>query len=394
MGRDSRDLHVLGRRLSPTQVDAAFALALLIAIELEALVGGYAPYPVVAFCAVILMTGAVALRRSWPVGALSVGLLVGLAQDAIVPLAQTPVGLILGAIALFYGAGAFTTEDRARMALVVGLAALWIADVITAAPLSEFLFDGVIIGLIPWATGRMLREQSARERAFRESAERLDSERDQRARAAASNERARIARELHDIIAHSVSVMVIQAGGARTVMDAEPERAETSLRMVERAGHEALAEMRRLLGLLDGGVASGSRAPQPNLAHVQQLIDQTRVSGLAATLRVRGAAVAISPALDLCAYRIIQEALTNAIKHAGPARAEVCVSWSEKELELEIADNGSGIAFSGLSATGAGHGLVGMRERAALQGGSVEAGCVNGSGFVVRARLPLDRSGR
>lgn len=199
-----------------------------------------------------------------------------------------------------------------------------------------------MVAVLPWTVGRILRERGARERAQRERAERLDGERELRERAAAQAERTRIARELHDVIAHSVSVMVIQAAGARTVMDSEPERAEASLRSVERAGRDALAEMRRLLGVLESGSDRRTLAPQPGLAAIEELVVRTRAAGLATDLRVEGEPAIVSPALDLSAYRIVQEALTNAIKHAGPARAAVRLRWARDALELEVSDDGRG----------------------------------------------------
>ena len=362
---------------------------LLIEVELQALTSGDAGRPAIAALAGVVLMAALAVRRRWPVLAVAAGVSAGLVQDAISgPLSQTPLGVFPAALAIFYGAGAFTDERRSRIALGIGLAGLWLDDIVTGAALSEFLFDGVILGLVPWATGRMVRERSARERAHRESAERLDSEREQRARTAASGERARIARELHDVIAHSVSVMVIQAGGARMVMTKEPERAAGSLRVVERAGREALGEMRRLLGVLDGESDEAPSAPQPSLVDLTTLVARTSESGLATRLHIEGKPTALSPALDLCAYRIVQEALTNAIRHAGPARAAVRVRWSAKALELEIVDDGGGAGANGRALAGDGHGIAGMRERAELLGGSLEA-AGNGAGFAVRARLPL-----
>ena len=241
--------------------------------------------------------------------------------------------------------------------------------------------------LLPWTVGRIVRERGVRELAQRESAERLDVEREQRARLAALGERTRIARELHDVIAHSVSVMVIQAGGARTVMDSEPKRAETSLRSVERAGRDALAEMRRLLGVLDSGEDARALAPQPGLADIEDLVSHTRAAGLQTSLNVEGEPVVVSPALDLCAYRIVQEALTNAIKHAGPSRVKVRLRWTRGALELDVSDNGCGpIAVNGDST---GHGIAGMRERTELYGGDIRAGAGADGGFAVQARLPL-----
>jgi len=204
---------------------------------------------------------------------------------------------------------------------------------------------------------------------------------------AAISERTRIARELHDVIAHSVSVMVIQAGGARMVMDSEPDRAEASLRSVERAGRDAVAEMRRLLGLLDSGEDPRTLAPQPGLGDIEDLVSRTRTAGLEANLRVEGEPAIVSPALDLCAYRIVQEALTNAIKHAGPARVTVGLRWTCDALEVDVSDNGRGPLC--VNGTSSGHGIAGMRERAGLHGGNLETGAGRDGGFTVQARLPL-----
>ena len=232
----------------------------------------------------------------------------------------------------------------------------------------------------------MLRTRGARERVHRAWAERLDAQRDQLARAAASGERARIARELHDVIAHSVSVMVIQAGAARMVMGSDPQRAEASLESVARAGREALAEMRRLLGVLGGGDGPQGLAPQPGLADVEELVVRACAAGLATELRVIGEPSSVSPALDLCAYRIVQEALTNAIKHAGPARATVSVRWASDAIEVEISDTGRGRDADDQEPGG--HGIPGMRERAALHGGHLHVGPATSGGFMVQARLP------
>ena len=189
------------------------------------------------------------------------------------------------------------------------------------------------------------------------------------------------------MIAHSVSVMVLQAGGARMVMDAEPERAEVSLRSIERAGRDALAEMRRLLGVLGSGEDPQSLAPQPGLRDIEDLVAGTRLAGLPVYLRVDGEPMTVSAVIDLCAYRIVQEALTNAVKHAGPAHAEVRLRWAPDALDVEISDDGRGSGE--VNGASGGHGIAGMRERAALYGGTLDAGPGPGRGFTVRAHLPL-----
>ena len=204
-------------------------------------------------------------------------------------------------------------------------------------------------------------------------------------------ERARIARELHDVIAHSVSVMVIQAGGARLVMGADLVQAEASLRVAERVGREALAEIRRLLGVLDMADNPGELAPQPGLTDMPSLIARAQAAGITTELSVEGSPVIVSPALDLCAYRIVQEALTNVLKHANAGRAEVAVRWATDAVELEVSDDGRGERATSLNAGG--HGLTGMRERAGMHGGTLQVGRGAGGGYLVRARLPFSSQG-
>jgi signal transduction histidine kinase len=293
---------------------------------------------------------------------------------------------LVGIVLLFYGAGAFLEGRRAWTGLVVTIG-LGAAISLHGSSLTGAVVPFVAFVLLPWVVGRARQLSAASERAARELAERTDAERELRVRAAALGERARLAREIHDVIAHSVSVMVIQAAGARTVMDREPGRAEASLRSVERAGREALAEMRRLLGVLGSGEELRALAPQPGLEDLPELVSRTCAAGLRASISVVGDPVALAPGLSLCAYRVVQEALTNALRHAGPTSAEVNVRWRPDALELWVTDAGGGPAERTVGSSGLG--IVGMRERASLHGGSVEAGPVPGGGFVVRARIPL-----
>jgi signal transduction histidine kinase len=212
-----------------------------------------------------------------------------------------------------------------------------------------------------------------------------ERERDLAAREAVAGERARIARELHDVVAHSVSVIVVQAQAGPRLL-AEPAQVRDVFHSIETTGREALDELRRLLGVLRARDEQLPVGPQPGLDALQPLIQQLREAGLRVELRVEGEPVRLPPGIDLSAYRIVQEALTNTLKHAGPAEAEVIVRYHHSTLELEILDNGTGAPAR---VNGSGHGLVGMRERVALYGGSLEAGARNGHGFGVRARLPL-----
>ncbi len=205
---------------------------------------------------------------------------------------------------------------------------------------------------------------------------------------AVADERRRIAREMHDVVAHSVSMMVIQAGGARRILDREPARAVAAAELIERAGREALAEMRHLLGVLHVGEDPAELAPQPTLAKLDALVERARAAGLPVTLEVHGSRPQLTAGLDLAAYRVLQEALTNVIKHGGSAPTDVRVHYRADAVEVLVSDRGNGLVDARLA--GSGHGLVGMRERVRMYGGELHAGRRAGGGFEVSVRLPLE----
>jgi len=202
------------------------------------------------------------------------------------------------------------------------------------------IFFGMLIG-VPWAVGRMVHHRRKREIALEERADALEREQDQRARAAVAEERQRIARELHDVVAHAISVIVVQARGGRRMLDAEPAEARGAFDTIERTGQEALGEMRRLLGLLRESEEEVALAPQPTLARLDELVGQVRDAGLPVELAIEGHATELPPGVDLSAYRIVQEALTNALKHAGPATARVTIRYAADNLELETSNAGT-----------------------------------------------------
>ncbi|MGA2926200.1 MAG: histidine kinase [Solirubrobacteraceae bacterium] len=246
----------------------------------------------------------------------------------------------------------------------------------------------VLCGTLPFAVGCTLAVRAATGDQLRVTAERLQSEQARRARRAADEERSRMARELHDVVAHCMSVMVVQTSGARRVAASDLEAAREALKVVESAGREALVELRRIVGVLyrgDDEPAGGS----PGLAQLGVLVDRARAAGLPAALSVEGPWRPVSAGLDLVAYRIVQESLTNAIKHAGPAQARVRVVFGARHLVLEITDNGQGQGRRRRD-DGAGHGLIGMTERVRLYGGDLHAGQRIDGGFEVRARIPID----
>jgi signal transduction histidine kinase len=226
-----------------------------------------------------------------------------------------------------------------------------------------------------WAVGRTVR-------SWREKSLALEQANRELAEAAVAIERGRIARELHDVVAHNVSMMVVQAGAAERVLAGEQPHVRDALEAIAHTGRQTVDEMRTLLGVLR---AAAPLAPQPGLADLEQLVDGVREAGLPVTLRIEGDPRPLPQAADLSAYRIVQEALTNALKHAGPARADVVVRFEAGAVTLEVRDTGTGAGQGG----GTGHGLVGMRERVAMFGGELEALPAPGGGFAVRARLPV-----
>ncbi len=217
-------------------------------------------------------------------------------------------------------------------------------------------------------------------------ASQLEREREERARVAVAEERARIARELHDVVAPSVSVIVVQAQATQRLIDGEQYEVRQALGSIETSGRQALVELRRMLGILRRSGEEPALSPQPGLRHLDALIEQFRESGLPVELSVEGEAKPLSPGMDLTSYRIVQEALTNTLKHAGPARAWVAVRYQGEEVELEVIDDGAGTGQGG----GSGHGLIGMHERVGLYGGTLKSGKREGGGYFVRARLPLN----
>lgn len=284
-------------------------------------------------------------------------------------------GLI--ALVSVYTAAAHTSGARMWIAGAITFASAWIALITDpdGVYLGGMLFFGALFGT-PWVIGRAMRHRRLREAQLeREKAE---------AEAAIAEERARIARELHDVVAHAISVIVLQARGGRRLLATEPAEARQALDAIERTASQALDEMRRLLGLLRESDAELALAPQPTLARLDVLVGQVRDAGLPVELAFEGEPRELPPGIELSAYRIVQEALTNALKHAGPATARVTVRYGGDELELEVADDGAGTGDGG----GGGQGLAGIRERVAVFGGEVEAGSRPEGGYAVPARLP------
>jgi signal transduction histidine kinase len=278
-----------------------------------------------------------------------------------------------------------------------GRRALWVPPLLLAASAPVFLaarlhgqdsgniIPSVVWLVAAWATGRTVRSWRHKNAALELANRELAEQRELQAQAAVAVERGRIARELHDVVAHNVSMMVVQAGAAARVLHGEQPDVRNALDVIAATGRETVDEMRTLLGVLRSDDGPAALRPQPGLADLEQLVGGVREAGLPVTLQIEGTPRPLPPALDLSAFRIVQEALTNTLKHAGPARAEVTVRYEDGLVTLEIADTGRGPRDD----RGTGHGLVGMRERAAMLDGELEAAQADGGGFSVRARLPV-----
>jgi signal transduction histidine kinase len=252
------------------------------------------------------------------------------------------------------------------------------------------LFNDWVLLAAAWTLGQGVRQRRAHAAALQDRAARLEEERDERARQAATQERLRIARELHDVVAHSLSVVGVQAGAARLVLDADPDptRARAAVAAIEATANRAMAEMRRALGILRGTEQAGAAlAPLPGLGQLPALLDQVRAAGLAVELAVEGTPRPLATSIDLSLYRIVQEALTNALKHAKATSAEVVVRYAPDDVKVEVTDDGRGPPTSAPGSAGAG--TIGMRERVALFGGELRVGPRPQGGFGVQARLPL-----
>jgi len=287
------------------------------------------------------------------------------------------------AAALLLGNLRDAVQARLGLAVVLACAVIVVYNDPSHGP-GELIFIPVLFG-IGWLAGFDVRERPTQAEAAEVRAIHAERERDAAARIAVAEERARIARELHDIVAHAVSVMVLQVGAVRHKLPQTLAEDKDALRGVEQAGRAALAEMRRLLGAMRHDGQDLELAPQPGLDGLDSLLDEVGRAGLPVRLHLDGDPFPLPRAIDLSAYRIIQEGLTNALKHACASHAEVIVRYRSDELQLEIRDNGEGAATTG----GLGHGLVGVRERVKIYGGEMTTGTATGGGFVLSTRLPV-----
>jgi signal transduction histidine kinase len=340
---------------------------------------GFAGHRPLNLLIALAFSAALLLRRTVPPVPLGAGLVVielaNLARPAV-PNALAETGAFLFAFVFaIYSAGRYATGRALVACALIVAAAIPLAGIEPgeSTNASDVAFFVMFLGG-PFVAGRIVRRRVLRERV-------LEGERD----SAVAEERTRIARELHDVVAHAISVVVLQARGGRKLLASEPAAAKDAFDVIEQVSEQALTEMRRLLGLLRQGDDELVLAPQPSLTRIDELVSRLEASGLPVEVTVEGDPAPLPPGIDVSAYRIVQEALTNALKHAGPARAHVFLRYGADDLELEILDDGEGTGNGG----GSGHGLAGIRERVAVIGGELDSGRRPEGGYAVRARLPL-----
>ncbi|MFD5426705.1 sensor histidine kinase [Streptomyces sp. NPDC127084] len=387
-------------RRHPTGIDTFWAVVLFGFSMLWVIqdTEGNQPRPVAALL-VLLLCLAVALRRRATELMLLLVAAVGVAQIVLnikINAADFAMLVIIYTVAAHEG-----PRWASRLALAGGLA---------AAPLAQIRWPegGMGVGqrivvttvmavpfALAWVLGDSLRTRRAYLAQLEERAARLEQEREAQSKVAVAAERARIARELHDVVAHNVSVMVVQADGAAYVMDTAPDQARQALETISTTGRQALAEMRRLLGVLRTSDApeSGEYVPQPDVQQIEDLVERVREAGLAVDFKIEGTPRSLPSGVELTAYRIVQEALTNTRKHGGPdTAASVRLVYFDDGLGLLVEDDGRGASremYEDGGADGKGHGLIGMRERVGMVGGTLDAGPRPGGGFRISALLPL-----
>jgi signal transduction histidine kinase len=379
---------------APLIPDVVLAVALAAAAQLDLRfnLDNSTPYGSAFATSVVVTVATLALawRRRWPFATLCVvaGAVAG--PDLVVTLTFTLWGHFVPLLVAAYTAARWCGQRR--FLLGVAVVAVAIAVVMLRVP------DAGSAGNIPFAvvptaalmvTGRVLRRRHAAATELAERARRLEADHEADVAAALADERSRIARELHDVVAHCVSVMVVQAGVSEALLSSSPDRAREPLLAVQETGQHAIAELTRMLGLLRGGAndAQGPLAPQPGVAQLPDLVDRLTASGLPVRLTTTGQARPLPPGVDLTVFRIVQEALTNTLKHAGRgAGAQVALRYLPGAVEIDVTDDGAAT-----EPAGGGHGLIGMAERVSVFGGTLHTGVRPGGGFGVFVTLPVEK---
>ena len=381
-----RAIRARARSLGPARVDALIAAAFLVEGLLEAvLLYPDARYRWVAMLATVALAGALALRRRSPLTAAMI------AMGSFV--AYQPLGreindnvysAFFAVMFLLFSLGLHETRGRS---LLVGGVLTFITGVVASTidsypnTVLDVIVGSTVIAAGPMLLGRVIANRSSLNATLLEKAERLRRDRTEQAEQAAAEERARIANELHDVVAHAMSAMVVQAGGARRLAGKDPERARAAFAAVEDTGREALTEIRRLLGVLRHQDDEIALAPQPSLRHLASLVRRVEAAGLPVALEVDGEERPLPPGVDLTAYRLVQAALGDALEQGAAGRAEVVVRYRPDGIDLEVTDDGAG-------GDGARR-LPGIRERVSLYGGQLHAGRRRSGGHAVRAKLPV-----
>ncbi len=377
----------MASRLVPPRIDILLAALLLLAAELEAALEPVSVSRWVDGLMVLGFTVSLAWRRRAPLAVVAIASVTVVAYGQVETVGAHQTLIFALAIANFT-AGHELPPRRALWAPAIVLVAAAFAVFVLGQDGADLAFV-VVLYIGPWVFGQLLRSRGHRVDELEAHAERLEREREQREAEAVEAERARIARELHDVISHSISVIAVQSQAIRRRLSAEQEAEASDLALVETTARQAMVEMRRLLGVLRSDGERAPLAPHPGLAQLPRLAEQVRAAGLPVDLRMNGDVPALPPGVDLVAYRIVQEALTNALKHARASEAIVDVGYTDHTLALSVSDDGSG----GSPHLNGGHGLVGMRERVALYGGTLQVDPRSDrGGFRVRATLPVGRS--
>ncbi|HEX5511485.1 MAG TPA: sensor histidine kinase [Actinomycetales bacterium] len=377
--------------------DLLLAAVLAAAMSVELVSWSSRGLPAALGCG-LLATIPVALRRRSPlVSFVLVMLGIQLLAQVRPGFENDSMSFVLTFLLALYSLGRYATGTEAWLG-VLGVAAVMLLFNLSEGGIGQTDLGDVafLVGFVgaPWAAGLTVRLRRERETELHSEHERLRHEQEQRARRAVAEERARIARELHDVVSHAISVTVLQARGARRALTSDPDSARQALDAIEQTNTTALGDMRRLLAVLrdtepdDAHTEQGQRAPQPSLDHLDSLLQHVRGSGVPVTVEVRGRRQPLPPGVDLSAYRIVQEALTNVLKHTARAEARVVLDYSDEALLVSVVDDGIPGLVPGTEAAG-GHGLIGIRERVAVVGGEVTAGPGPDGGFEIRARLPL-----
>jgi signal transduction histidine kinase len=364
-------------------LDAAIAAAVLVLGIAEVVSGtGYELRGLWA-ASVVAAAGALLFRRRHPLPVMVVQLALVAAVSSTDP-PQDATYWFFATLVATHALGAYARLPVALAGLALVVVFFTVGAIVDGQTAGDVVFMTILFSGT-WTVGRLLERRTNEAVRLGRHAAVLEQERELRAREAIAEERARIARELHDIVAHGVSTMVLQVGGVRRRLTGDQTAERDVLLNVEETGRRSLVEMHRMLGIMRQADGSDMLTPQPGLARLEELAESMRAAGLPVELRVEGEPVELPSGLDLSAYRIVQEALTNTLKHAGPARASVNVTYARDALELDVLDDGAAATNGQVG----GHGLVGMRERVALFGGELETGERREGGYRVRARLPL-----